>query len=98
MNLPTGLYDITALAYSPKGRLYALDFAWMKTDEGGLFELVGVNKDRQQAIDAKKILTLDKPTAMAFGADGALYATVFGTAKDENDKQPGTLLKIEIGN
>jgi DNA-binding beta-propeller fold protein YncE len=98
LNLPSGLYDISGLAYGPKGRLYAIDFAWMKADEGGLFDLVGVIKDRQQAIESKKVLSLDKPTAMAFGADGALYVTVFGTAKDENDKQPGQLLKIEITN
>src|ERR1044071_8389975 len=40
MNLETKLYDITGLAYSPKtGNLYATDFAWMKTDEGGLYRL-----------------------------------------------------------
>lgn len=97
-NFPTGLYDITGLAYSPKGRLYALDFAWMKTDEGGLFDLISVKKNNKESIEAKKVLSLDKPTAMAFGPDGALYVTVFGTAKNESDKQPGKLLKIEITN
>jgi hypothetical protein len=29
LNLATGLYDVTALAYSPQGQLYAADFAWM---------------------------------------------------------------------
>ena len=43
MNLETRLYDITGLAYSPKtGLLYATDFAWMQTDEGGLFRLDAV--------------------------------------------------------
>lgn len=98
MNLPTGLYDIASLAYSPKGQLYAVDFAWMKTDEGGLFQLIAQSKDGKQAIEAKKIVSLDKPSAMAFGPDGALYVTVFGTAKEGSNKSPGSLVKIEIAN
>jgi hypothetical protein len=69
MNLETGLYDISALAYSPKGQLLALDFAWMKTDEGGLFQLDAIQKDGQSAVKARKLLPLDKPAAMAFGAE-----------------------------
>lgn len=97
LNLTTGLYDIAALAYSPKGQLLALDFAWMKTEEGGLFELIAVKEGGKQAIQSKKHLSLDKPAAMAFGPDGALYVTVFGTAKEGSDKKPGSLLKIELG-
>lgn len=96
MNLTTGLYDIAALAYSPKKQLYAVDFAWMKADQGGLFQLIAQQKDGQQAIEAKKITSLDKPSAMAFGPDGALYVTVFGTAKEGSDKAVGSLQKIEI--
>ena len=99
MNLPTGLYDITALAYNPKGQqLLALDFAWMKTDEGGLFSLVSVKNDGKQGIQAKKIIALDKPTAMAFSSDGTLYATIFGTAKEGSNKKSGSLVKIDLGN
>src|SRR5690606_27735869 len=37
----TGLNDITGLAYSPTtGKLYATDFAWLNTADGGLFELI----------------------------------------------------------
>jgi hypothetical protein len=97
MNLQTGLYDITALGYSPKGQqLLALDFAWMKADEGGLYSLVSVKNDGKQAIQAKKIIALDKPTAMAIGADGTLYVTVYGTAAE--GKKSGSLVKIDLGN
>jgi hypothetical protein len=92
-----GLFDITALAYSPKGQLYATDFAWMDTTKGGLFQLVAENQDGAQAIKATKIATLDKPTAMAFGADGSLYITVIGTKKEGEEKPAGKLLKIAPG-
>ncbi|MBC8115503.1 MAG: hypothetical protein H7062_14050 [Candidatus Saccharimonas sp.] len=91
----TGLNDITGLAYSPSGKLYATDFAWaeeVKT-EGGLFELV-IEGDE---VKPKKILGLDRPTALAFDKEGALYITVFGTGKDTGDKPTGGLLRLEPG-
>lgn len=90
-NIETGLFDIAALAYSPKsGKLYALDFAWMDTSQGGLFRL-DIGDDGN--VEAVKIAALDKPTAMAFSDDGSLYVTVIGTASDNEDR-PGQLLKI----
>ncbi len=79
LNLETGLFDITALAYSPKGHLYATDFAWMAPEEGGLFRLDAEGKGQEQTINAVKIVSLDKPTAMAFGKDGSLYITLIGS-------------------
>jgi hypothetical protein len=96
-NYKTDLYDIDALAYSPKGQLYALDFAWMDTTKGGLFQLIATMKDGQQSINPKKIAELDKPTAMAFGPDGSLYILVIGTKKEGDDKPAGKLLKIAPG-
>jgi DNA-binding beta-propeller fold protein YncE len=83
LNLETGLYDITGLAYSGSGQLYATDFAWMDSEKGGLFQLVRT----RQGIDSKKILSLDKPSALAFGKGGALYVTVFSSGS-------GKLLRI----
>ncbi|MBW3599230.1 MAG: hypothetical protein KY475_18415, partial [Planctomycetes bacterium] len=71
LNLETGLFDITGLAYSPKGHLYATDFAWMATEEGGLFRLDAEGEGREQTIEAVKITALDKPTALTFGEDGS---------------------------
>lgn len=102
LNLETGLFDITALAYSTKERgtkkqLYALDFAWMETKEGGLFRIVkDKESDDKSAIKARKILSLDKPTAMAFGEDGTLYITVIGAADGEASAK-GSLLKVAPG-
>lgn len=95
LNTETKLYDIAALAYSPQGQLYAADFAWMATEAGGLFQLIRTSAS--PGVTAKKITGLDKPTAMAFGADGSLYVTVFGTAKDGDSAKPGKLLKIAPG-
>jgi len=94
-NDETGLYDITALAYSPKtGLLYATDFAWMKTDEGGLFRIDAA----QTGVKATKIVSLDKPTALAFAPDGTLYITVIGPkGAEENAPKDGKLLKIAPG-
>jgi hypothetical protein len=89
----TGLSDITGLAYSPSGKLYATDFSWADPTQGGLFELV-IEGDE---VKPKKIIGLDRPTALAFDKDGALYITVFGTGKDTGDKPTGGLLRLEPG-
>ncbi len=100
----TGLHDITGLAYSPTGKLYATDFAWAADKEGGLFELV-IEGD---AVKTNKIMSLDRPTALAFDSDGALYITVFGlgelykasTGTDpakEEEKPKGGLIRLEPG-
>lgn len=88
--LKTGLHDIAGLAVSPKtGKLYAVDFAWVKTSEGGLFELK-VDGDK---VTATKVLTLDKPTSAAFGKDGYLYITEFGTG--EAEKPAGKIIRVD---
>jgi len=72
-NYETGLNDITGLAYSKSGKLYATDFSWLDTKKGGLFV---VNLEDEEA---DKVVALDKPTAMVFGADGALFITIIGS-------------------
>ncbi len=90
----TGLFDIAGLAYSPSGKLYAVDFAWMDTKEGGVFRLDVSGEGEDVEVKAEKIASLDKPSALAFGKDGAMYVTVFGTAKEGDTKGAGQLLKI----
>lgn len=90
----TGLHDICGLAYSAKtGKLYAVDFAWADTTQGGLFELT-IDGDNCKAT---KILSLDRPTSLAFDKEGGLYITVFGTGKDTGDKPKGGAIRIEPG-
>lgn len=99
LNLETGLYDISGLAYSPKtGLLYATDFAWMSIGDGGLFRLDSEMKTAGAGVKTVKIASLDKPTALAFAPDGTLYITVVGPKKDdENAPKEGKLLKIPAG-
>jgi sugar lactone lactonase YvrE len=90
----TDLHDIAALAYSPSGKLYALDFAWIDAKEGGLFRL-DVSKDGgTTTVKSVKIAPLDKPTAMVFDQQGACYVTTFETAPEGSNKPAGRLLKI----
>jgi glucose/arabinose dehydrogenase len=89
----TGLNDICGLAYSPSGKLYAVDFSWVDPAQGGLFELV-IEGD---ACKANKILSLDRPTSLAFDKEGGLYITVFGTGKDTGDKPKGGVIRIDPG-
>ncbi len=89
-NYTTGLSDITGLAYSPSGDLFATDFSWADTTKGGLFKLT-IEGDK---CTATKIADLDKPTAIAFDADGNAYVTAFGTAEEGSDKSPGMVIKF----
>ena len=104
LNLPTGLFDITGLAYgaakgnAKKSHLYAIDFAWMDASKGGLFRLDAAEDDKgKQSIKPLRLATLDKPTAMAFDKDGGLLVTVFGTAQEGDEKKPGKLIRFEPG-
>ncbi len=80
--LPTGMHDIFALAYHPQsGNLYALDFALADGKDAGLYRIDAAKKDGKPAAVGVKIATLQRPTAMAFNGDGALYVTVLGDGK-----------------
>lgn len=100
----TGLHDICGLAYSPSGKLYAVDFAWADQTQGGLFELV-IDGD---AVKANKVMSLDRPTSLAFDAEGGLYITVFGLGElykapagtdqaKEEEKPKGGLIRLDPG-
>lgn len=91
LNLKTGLHDICAIAYSKRGQMYVLDYAWADPSQGGLFQILEDNNS-ETGMKAERLMTLDKPTAMAFDSNGDLYITVVGEAKDANSE--GKLLKV----
>jgi hypothetical protein len=94
MALPLELHDVVGLAYSPKtGNLYAADIAWMASENGGIFRIDEVGDAGQPRCAAVKIATVARPSALAFGPDGALYVTAFGELADEKTNG-GLLLKV----
>lgn len=91
LSLQTGLSDIVALAYSPKGQLYALDAAGHDPAQAGLFQLVADYNSGKTRIKPIKIATLRQPSSLAFASDGTLYITTLGAAPE------GKLWKIAPG-
>ena len=93
------LGEFGGLAYSPKTKsLYVTDMG-LTTDRGGLYRVTLADGK----IEAEKIVTLDKPTGLAFAADGKLYLTTLGTpvegktTPDGDEFSPGALHLIDAG-
>ena len=90
--LTTSLNDIAGIAYSKSGKLYATDFSWVDASKGALYQLMPGKKDSTEA-KSKKILGLDKPTAIVFGEDGTAYVATFGTVGDDG-KPAGSVIAV----
>lgn len=93
LNLKSGLHDICAVAYSKRGQMYVLDYAWADPSQGGLFQVLK-DTESETGMRTKKLLSLDKPTAMVFDADGALYVTAIGELGEDGNSK-GMLIKID---
>ncbi len=95
LNLPVALHDIAGLAYSPKGKLlYTIDSALSDTKNGGLYRLDSAIVDGKQTVKATKLLSLDRPTSLAFSPEGTLYITTLGRENADGDQKTGQLLRL----
>ncbi len=99
LQLATGVPSLTALAYGPRqpggaaSHLYALDSS-RAADGGGLYRLDAAFAEGQVGIQAQKLASLDRPTAMAWGADGALFVTLLGEEAAETAQPAGKLVRF----
>jgi hypothetical protein len=96
LNLKTELHDIASIAYSPRGQMYVLDYAWADPSQGGLFQILA-DDSKESGMRTKKITSLDKPTAMVFDSNGALYITVIGEAEEANSKGQLVMIPADAG-
>jgi hypothetical protein len=98
MRMHTELTGLVGLAYNPKsGNLYAAGSAYGTSDDEGVFRIDDANKPRDQFSTPRaaevKVAEVHRPTALAFGPDGALYVTASGEPGD-GDLNHGVLLKL----
>ncbi len=103
LNLEVPLYDLVAVGYGgPQGAptnrfLYALDLAWARPSEAGLFRLDAVLNGGRMEVKAVRIAPLARPVAMTRTLDGSLYVTVLGPPGKEAGKPAGKVLRFPPG-
>lgn len=78
LNVATDRLDLVAIAYSPRGLLYGVDFAHAAADQAGLYRLDAVRDNGQLTVRSTKIAALQRPTSLSFTRDGSLYVTQWG--------------------
>jgi hypothetical protein len=89
-----GLSKVLGLAFDAKGRMYALETSYSKTDPGpepSTGRLVRFSPDGQKRVVIDTGGSLFFPTAMTFGPDGALYVSNMGFGPPF-----GEILRIEL--
>lgn len=92
MQMPSGLRNIVALAYSPKsGNLYAANAPGNDGAKPGIYRIDSATGGSTPACKAVKIADVRDATALVFAADNTLYVATSGSAKDSSG---GSLLKL----
>ncbi|HVT28468.1 MAG TPA: hypothetical protein VHE81_10690, partial [Lacipirellulaceae bacterium] len=94
MQLPIELENVVALAYHPKsGNLYAANSPMNDNGRAGVYRIDEAGTPGAPACLAEKIADVQRPVALAFGPDGALYVTAQGGSNGSNSNT-GKLLKL----
>jgi hypothetical protein len=95
LEVRTTLQNITSLVFAAKsGNLFAANSASADAG-GGIYRIDDASEPGLPISEAVKIVSVDRPTGMAFGPDGTLYATALG--KTDGEENSGVLLKL-LGN
>jgi hypothetical protein len=85
---------VVGLAYSPQsGNLYAAVPGASDGEAGGIYRIDDAGEPGKPACAVAKIADAHRPTALAFGSDGALYVTALGEPGDD-ETNTGVLLKL----
>lgn len=78
------LHDVSGLAYSLRTQnLYVTDLAAAEPKQGGVFRIDGISRPGEPTCQAVRMATVQRPTALGFGPDGAVYVTACGPAAGE---------------
>ena len=92
MQMPSGLRNVVALAYSPKsGNLYAANAPANDDSKAGIYRIDSATGGSTPACKAVKVADIRHATALTFAADNTLYVATLDSAKDSNS---GTLVKL----
>ena len=79
---------------SPKsGNLYVANLPSDDIGRAGVYRMDDAGEPGAPACVAVKIAEVERPTALAFGADGTLYVTSLRDSTS-NDSDDGSLLKL----
>ena len=90
------LSKVLGLAFDARGRMYALETSYSKTDPGPVpssGRLIRISSDGKTKVVIDTGGSLFFPTAMTFGPDGALYVSNMGFGPPF-----GEILRIEVPN
>jgi len=99
LSLPAGLQDLVGLCYSSAQStaaaplLYAIERGTGQPEQAGLYRLDAAFRKGTQAIQATRVLALDRPSSITSGPDQGFFVTTLGGDNSEAGKS-GRLLQL----
>lgn len=84
LSIEPGMLDVSAMAYSPQGSLFAADVAEADPQRGGVYRVDMDYKANSIGGKAVRVVPIERPTALAFAPDGTLYVIAREGANSES--------------